>query len=323
MQNNKFSLKIGPVTSFFLYCSGTSKDIIYKCPSFEIIKYSTIGVTIILTSILALFSGFFALSIIFENIYITVLGSIFWSVIIFNLDRYIVISLRPTDSLLNNLLIAIPRFLIALVVVIVISKPIEIKLFENEINNSLKLETLKKVEIAGDKVNQKLNEVENRKDKLEYEFLKKKEIVDGYKEDYLCEGSGICGTKIRGRGLEYQSRKERWVNEVTKLELEKTKKDSIIKEIILIEKVILEAYSNEKEIIRSSEYGFFDKVKALNSVNIIASYFILFIFMLIETAPILTKILSRKGPYDMLIMKAEVQFESDLLNESDSLRILR
>jgi hypothetical protein len=45
--------------------------------------------------------------------------------------------------------------------------------------------------------------------------------------------------------------------------------------------------------------------------------------MLIETAPILTKILSRKGPYDMLIMKAEVQFESDLLNESDSLRILR
>ncbi len=316
-------MKIGPISSFFLFCSGTSKDIISKCPSFEIIKYSTIGVTIILTTILALLSGFYALSIIFENIYVSVFGSIFWGVIIFNLDRYIVISLRPTESLTSNLIISLPRFFIALVVAVVISKPIEIKLFENEINNFLELETLQRIEIVDEKINQKLLELENRKDKLEIAFQKKVDIVNGYKEDYLCEGSGTCGTMIRGRGIEFQSRKERWVNEAAKLELEKIKKDSIINELISFEKNMLIAYSEEKNVIKSNKYGFFDRVKALNSVNIVASYFILFIFILVETSPMLTKILSRKGPYDLLIMQAEFQFESDYLNESDSLKILR
>ena len=86
---------------------------------------------------------------------------------------------------------------------------------------------------------------------------------------------------------------------------------------------MLIAYSEEKNVIKSNKYGFFDRVKALNSVNIVASYFILFIFILVETSPMLTKILSRKGPYDLLIMQAEFQFESDYLNESDSLKILR
>ena len=276
-----------------------------------------------MTTILALLSGFYALSIIFENIYVSVFGSIFWGIIIFNLDRYIVISLRPTESLTSNLIISLPRFFIALVVAVVISKPIEIKLFENEINNFLELETLQRIEIVDEKINQKLLELENRKDKLEIAFQKKVDIVNGYKEDYLCEGSGTCGTMIRGRGIEFQSRKERWVNEAAKLELEKIKKDSIINELISFEKNMLIAYSEEKNVIKSSKYGFFDRVKALNSVNIVASYFILFIFILVETSPMLTKILSRKGPYDLLIMQAEFQFESDYLNESDSLKILR
>jgi len=316
-------LKIGPINSFFLFCSGTSKDIISKCPSFEIIKYSTIGVTIILTSLLALLSGFYALSIIFDNIYISIVGSIFWSIIIFNLDRYIVISMRPTKSLSNNLIISLPRFFIAIVVAVVISKPIEIKLFENEINNFLELETLNRLELVDKKIDQKLDEIQIRKDKIELAFQKKVDIVNGYKEDYLCEGSGTCGTMIRGRGIEFQARKERWVNESAKLNLEKIKKDSIIKGLIEYEKKMISNLSEEKNVIKSTNYGFFDRVDALNSVNATASYFILFIFIMIETSPMLTKILARKGPYDLLVMKTEFQFESDFLNESDSLKILR
>ena len=122
--------KLSSISNFFLFCSGVSKDIILRCPNFEVIKYSTIGATIFLTTILAFISSFFALSLIFENIIFIILGSIFWASIIFNLDRYIVISLRPTDSFVKNLIIAFPRFIIALMVAIVISKPIEIKLFE-------------------------------------------------------------------------------------------------------------------------------------------------------------------------------------------------
>ena len=44
---------------------------------------------------------------------------------------------------------------------------------------------------------------------------------------------------------------------------------------------------------------------------------------MIETAPMLTKLLSKQGPYDALVQKSEIEFEAELLNTSDSLKILR
>ena len=48
-----------------------------------------------------------------------------------------------------------------------------------------------------------------------------------------------------------------------------------------------------------------------------ASVFIMMIFILIETAPLLTKLLSKKGPYDNIIMKAEFEFETNFLKVKD------
>jgi hypothetical protein len=47
---------------------------------------------------------------------------------------------------------------------------------------------------------------------------------------------------------------------------------------------------------------------------------------LVETSPILTKILSKKGPYDALVLKSEINYESDYLqslNKIESLKIKR
>jgi len=44
---------------------------------------------------------------------------------------------------------------------------------------------------------------------------------------------------------------------------------------------------------------------------------------MIEIAPMLTKLLTKKGPYDSLVLKAENEYENDYLNSSDSLRISR
>mgnify|MGYP001273889244 CR=1 FL=1 len=315
--------KLGPISNFFLFCSGVSRDIISSCPSFEIIKYSTIGATIFLTSILAFISSFFALSLIFDNIIFIVLGSIFWSAIIFNLDRYIVISLRPTDSFINNFIIAFPRFIIALMVAIVISKPIEIKLFEKEITNFHNLDKFNQTNILYENFKSNLFEIDLKKEQIESKFKEKKDFVDKYKEDYLCEAAGTCGTMIRGRGLEYQSRKERWLVENNLLKIELRKKDSLLNLENLKEINLKDKFDNEKSLITNSSYGFFDKVSALNSVNRIASNFILLIFIMVEISPMLAKLLSKKGPYETLIMKSEIEYETDYLNSSDSLKILR
>lgn len=315
--------KLSSISNFFLFCSGVSKEIISRCPNFEVIKYSTIGATIILTTILAFISSFFALSLIFENIIFIILGAIFWALIIFNLDRYIVISLRPTDSFFKNLIIAFPRFIIALMVAIVISKPIEIKLFEKEINNFHKLDKLNQTNVLYENFKSSISELDLKKEKFELKFKEQKDYVDQFKEDYLCEADGSCGTMMRGRGIEYQSKKDRWLEESRLLKIELKKKDSLINIENLKELNLKEKYQNEINVITESSYGFFDKVKALNSVNRIASNFILLIFIMVEISPMLTKLFSKKGPYETLIMKSEIEYETDYLNSSDSLKILR
>ena len=44
---------------------------------------------------------------------------------------------------------------------------------------------------------------------------------------------------------------------------------------------------------------------------------------MVEISPMLTKLFSKKGPYETLIMKSEIEYETDYLNSSDSLKILR
>lgn len=146
---------------FFILCSGADKDIIIDCPT-EWNKFSGIGATIFLTACLAALSGGYAINFVFENAIVATIFGIFWAIVIFNLDRYIVLSLRkekiPTTTdiqretdtakkeqllterrrlLWNQTLMASPRFVIAIIIAITVSKPIELRLFNNSIEKEL------------------------------------------------------------------------------------------------------------------------------------------------------------------------------------------
>tara|TARA_B100001939_G_C16870888_1_gene586344 strand:- start:23 stop:1108 length:1086 start_codon:yes stop_codon:yes gene_type:complete len=315
--------KINLINRFLLFCSGTSLEVVRKCPSFEIIKYSTIGFTIFLTSILALVSSFFALSLIFDEQIIVFCGSVFWMLIIFNLDRYIVMTLRPSESLVNNFIIMLPRFVIALLVAIVISKPIEIKLFEKEISNYEILNKTLDIADIEQKLQSDIVEIELRKNSIIKNYEVKNENVEEFYKEYICECAGTCGTMIRGRGIECQTRKIKYENELNLLVKESSIKDSLLINLANYEKKIIDEFENQKKIVRNSSFGFFDKLKALNSVNFVASSFILLIFIMIEIAPILTKILSRNGPYDTLIKRYEIEFETEFFKSTDFLNLMR
>ena len=157
--------------NFFILCSGADKEIIKDCPT-EWNKFAGIGATIFLTACLALLSGGYAMHFVFENVLVSVLFGVFWAIVIFNLDRYIVLSLRkekiPTSTdikrepdqnkkeelksernrlLWHQVLMALPRFVIALIIAVTVSKPIELRLFQNridkELENTVKLEDAK------------------------------------------------------------------------------------------------------------------------------------------------------------------------------------
>jgi hypothetical protein len=131
------------------------------CPT-EWNKFAGIGATIFLTACLALLSGGYAMYFVFENVWVSILFGVFWAIVIFNLGQIYCIEFtkrkntntstdikREPDqnkkeelkSERNRLfwhqaLMASPRFVIALIIALTVSKPIELRLFQNRIEKS-------------------------------------------------------------------------------------------------------------------------------------------------------------------------------------------
>jgi hypothetical protein len=123
-------------SNFFITCSGADIDILKDCPT-ERTKFIGIGATIFLTAVLAGISGGYAIYFTFNNFLVSFFFGLLWGFIIFNLDRYIVSSIKKTGNFVNELWTAFPRFLIAIVLAITISKPLEIKLFDGSISKKM------------------------------------------------------------------------------------------------------------------------------------------------------------------------------------------
>ena len=303
---------------FFLKCSGASFEIINKCPEFERIKYASIGATIFFTALLAFISSFYGLSQIFESYLLIFPLAVFWSIIIFNLDRYIVQSLRSGDSKYESFMISFPRLILAILVAIIISKPLEVKLFEDEITAYLIQQKIEKTAELELRYKEEMKVLNVQKSSYQKIFEDKLRLREKYYKDYMCECNGTCGTGVKGRGIECEERKIKYESYSLELKIEREKTNLEMQRLSLREKEILKRSDSERQTLQASfNQGFFDKIRALQEVGNFASYFIMMIFIMVETAPLLTKLSSKKGPYDNLIMQAEFEFETDFLKIKD------
>lgn len=145
--------ELSKIQRFLCICSGVDKDVLKQCPT-EWNKYTGIGGTILFTGILASLSGGFALYSVFRDgdlsqvdvgaLFPAFMFGILWGLIIFNLDRFIVSTFRKHESdnwrvkTGKELLQASPRIILAIIIAIVISKPIEIKIFESRLAEQIK-----------------------------------------------------------------------------------------------------------------------------------------------------------------------------------------
>src|SRR6187399_2903448 len=124
------------LTSLLLAASGADLKILEQCPS-ERSKYAGIGATIFFTGLFAAMAAAYALFTVFDSYVISIILGIVWGLMIFNLDRYIVSSMRKEARPYKELLTALPRIVLAVVISIVIAKPLELKIFAKEIGPEL------------------------------------------------------------------------------------------------------------------------------------------------------------------------------------------
>ena len=305
--------------SFFILCSGADKNLLEGCSEGEQTKYVGIGATVFFTAVMAFIASAYALFTVFDSIYPAIAFGVIWSLLIFNLDRFIVSTIRKRERFGSEFLQATPRIVLAIIIAIVISKPLEIKIFEKEINTVLLKE---KNAMALNNKKEVANYFKSDLDKnkaeiatLKTEIIQKEKEVNTLYETYITEAEGTKGTMKLGKGPVFKEK-------IAKHNLASAKLDTIRKNNLakIAEKEnlnkTLQADLDKKVIATQPIIDGFDglmaRINALGKLPSLPSYFIMLLFLAIETSPIIAKLLSPKGEYDYKLEDLETALKATL-----------
>ncbi|MFC5682507.1 DUF4407 domain-containing protein [Flavobacterium sp. MAHUQ-51] len=305
--------------SFFILCSGADKNLLEGCSEGEKTKYVGIGATVFFTAVMAFLASAYALFTVFDSIYPAIAFGIVWSLLIFNLDRFIVSTIRKRDRLSSEFLQATPRIVLAIIIAIVISKPLEIKIFEKEINTVL-LKEKNAMALNNKKEVATYFKSDLDKNKAEITALKK-EITDKEKEvntlyeTYIAEAEGTRGTMKLGKGPVFKEKIAK--HNLASAELDTIRKNNLVKiaEKEALNKNLqadLDKKVTETQPIIDGFDGLMARINALNKLPWLPSVFIMLLFLAIETSPIIAKLLSPKGEYDFKLEDLETALKTTL-----------
>lgn len=300
---------------FFWVCSGADRTLLHKCPT-EATKYVGIGATIFFTGIFAWLAASYALYSVFDNEWIAISAGLVWGLMIFNLDRYIVSSMRKEGKMKKEFLTALPRLLLAILISIIIAKPLELKIFEKEINAELKImeqqtinaqehEVKVRFDPERDKANAEINALKNE---IDIKTQKRDELNRLARE----EADGTGGTKKRNAGPIYKIKKaeaDLANQELNELKLKYSKliesKLTSIKETDSLKRSQLAALTHQELNGPAARIEALNRISANSSAIWWANWFVILLFIAVETAPVFVKLISPSGPYDYALKVEE------------------
>ncbi|MEN2399823.1 DUF4407 domain-containing protein [Flavobacterium sp. MC2016-06] len=304
---------------FFILCSGADRDLLEGCSEGEQTKYVGIGATVFFTAVMAFLASAYALFTVFDSIYPALIFGFVWSLLIFNLDRFIVSTIKKRDRFLDEFLQATPRIALAIIIAIVISKPLEIKIFEKEINTVL-LKEKNEMELANKKQVGNYFKSDLDKNKAEIaalkgDILKKEKEVNALYSTYITEAEGTTGTKKLGKGPVYKEKREKHDASLKEFEVLKTTNEAKIAEKEKIGRQLqadLDKKVSQTQPIIEGFDGLMARINALNKLPWLPSFFIMLLFLAIETSPIIAKLLAPKGEFDFKQEEAETAMKATL-----------
>lgn len=311
------------LTKFFWWCSGVHQSTLVRYPA-EHNKYVGIGATIFFTGLFAALSGGYALYFVFSGeggaIGYAVLFGLLWGLAIFNMDRYIVSSINKNAPGFKQFLQATPRILLAILIGIVIARPLEIKVFDKEIRNQLRVTYLDRQRAGIDTLNRafdskyaielaKIAELKTDRDSVEATIkrdrLKLKMETFGKKS---VETSGIVGYGPYARQREAELEKQEQYLDTLRATI--AGQEAFMQQRRqfegLMDAQLLTGAQMDSVVNRA---GFADRNSALgdlkyhpdgsvNSSNYWSITFIMLLFIFFECLPVFVKLMSARDACD-------------------------
>ncbi|NMH28470.1 DUF4407 domain-containing protein [Flavobacterium silvaticum] len=307
---------------FFILCSGADRKLLSGCSEGEQTKFAGIGATVFFTAVMAFIAGGYALYTVFDSIYPAIFFGFIWGLLIFNLDRFIVSTIRKRDSFSAEFLQATPRIALAIIIAIVISKPLEIKIFEKEIDtvllkekNAMALQNKKEV---SNYFNTDLDRNKAQIDSLKSEETRKEKEVNALYATYIAEAEGTKGTMKLGKGPVFKEKIAKHDLARTEYETLKKSNDAKIADLEAKNKTIqadLDKKVSETQPVIDGFDGLMARINALDKLPWLPSFFIMLLFLAIETSPIIAKLLSPKGEYDFKLEDLETALKATITQD--------
>ncbi|HYR85643.1 MAG TPA: DUF4407 domain-containing protein [Terriglobia bacterium] len=322
------------------WCAGVVPDTLRLYPT-EKAKYEGIGGAVLTTGVLAFLSGFYAVyTTLASGPYglITSIGfGLLWGLAILNLDRYIVSSLRkPTDPttrwrrrIKEAWLPALPRLLLAILIGITLSKPLELRLFQHaiagqaELNRDRAVAAKRSSLTASSSLGDLTTELKQLNDEIAAEETRAKFLEDEFRK----EADGTGGSQRYGysdvarvkEAAAVQARQHvtdlRRSSKVIQLQAEK-------------DKVTAEIDQQVGTFRQSQADDFLTNMTALADLSANSpavwwvSTFVMLLLVAIEITPVLVKLLSPVGPYDVKLDAINsVEVNEAFLKRDTSIRI--
>jgi hypothetical protein len=315
---------------FFILCSGADSHILKTCSNGEQNKYAGIGATVFFTALMASIAASYALYTVFDNVYAAIGFGVVWGLLIFNLDRFIVSTIKKQGHFLSQFVQATPRLILAVIIAVVISKPLELKIFEKEINQVLleqknELTLANKNQIAQqftptvDALNTNIRTLEDNVNTKEAE-------VNALYSTYISEAEGTAGTNLLGKGPVYKEKRDK--HDAALAELQQLKTETKAK-ITGLETQIAQLNADYTSNVAISQPiidgfdGLMARINALGTLAWLPSFFIFLLFLAIETSPIIAKLLSPKGEYDFKLEASEIDIKTLTAQRKQQLNALQ
>lgn len=306
------------VSAFFIFCSGAVGSILKRCPS-DLNKYQGIGATIFFTGVFSALAAGYALYTVFDSYLAATIFALVWGMMIFNLDRYIVSGMRKKSNFLKEVAMAAPRVVLAIFIGIVIATPLELKLFESEINAEIGMMQQETYKVQDDLLKKRYeadfkvvnDEITLLRNKLSSADTERTARVS----EALAEADGTGGSRIRAMGNIYKAK----AKAADKAESDYQALAADINPRLQTQLQKLETLEKDRnaqlsQLNRASLTGFASRLKAFNRLSDreeairMAGFFITLLFLLIECAPILVKLISERSPYDQKLESLENEY---------------
>lgn len=333
------AVSAGPFSRFLWFCAGADASLLARCPHSDRVKYQGIGGIVLATAVLAFTSGSYAFYTVFcpkdqtvlsQDIHLpTVLqamaAGLVWALIIFNIDRFIVSSTGKSDGsdsiTWTQFSKAIPRIIMALIIGVCISAPLEIRILKPEIEAQLELEqneylgrlnahSDRLIEARRAELQKRGAQAQQRLDDRGGYFEKRRLEIKEQRRLLELEAEGKTGSKKSGRGPAWQDKHDTLDKMEQELETDRTRdkeKQAPLEADQLRWKGELETLEKELAAARASNVkqarnldGLLKRIQVSHDIGGTVPWWIMLLLLAIETGPIFFKMMLVRGAYDYL-----------------------